>query len=37
MQEERLLVGPLQRVDPLLILAGAQRCYHQRLRLAAGE
>ncbi len=37
MQEERLLVGPLQRVDPLLILAGAQRRYHQRLRLAAGE
>src|SRR6516225_5579955 len=37
MQEERLLVGPLQRVDPLLILAGAQRCYHQRLGLAAGE
>ena len=24
-QQERLLVGPLQRVDPLLVLAGAER------------
>ena len=37
MQEERLLVGPVQRVDPLLVLAGAERGHHQRLRLAAGE
>ena len=37
MQQERLLVGPRQRVDPLLVLAGAERGDHQRLRLAAGE
>ena len=36
-QEERLLVGPVQGVDPLLVLAGAERGHHQRLRLAAGE
>mgnify|MGYP003693925643 CR=1 FL=1 len=36
-QQERLLVGALQRVDPLLVLAGAERRHHQRLRLAAGE
>ena len=36
-QQERLLVGPLQRVDPLLVLAGAERRDHQRLGLAAGE
>src|SRR4030095_16514946 len=37
MQEKGLLVGPLQRVDPLLILAGAERCDHQTLRFAASE
>ena len=37
MQKECFLVGSLQRVDPLLILAGAERCYNQGLRLAAGE
>ena len=36
-QQERLLVGPLQRVDPLLVLAGAERGHHQRLGFAAGE
>ena len=36
-QQERFLVGPLQRVDELLVLAGAERRDHQRLRLAAGE
>ena len=36
-QQERLLVRPLQRVDPLLVLAGAERGDHQRLGLAAGE
>ena len=36
-QEEGLLVGALQGVDPLLVLARAERCYHERLRLAAGE
>ena len=36
-QQEDLLVGPLQRVDPLLVLAGAERGDHQRLGLAAGE
>ena len=36
-QQERFLVGPLQRVDPLLVLAGAERGDHQRLGLAAGE
>ncbi len=37
MQQEGLLVGPLQRVDKLLILAGAERRDHQRLGLAARE
>ena len=37
MQEKGLLVRPLQCIDPLLILAGAERCDHQCLRLAAGE
>ena len=37
MQEEGLLVGPLQRIDILLVLAGAERRHHQCLRLAAGE
>ena len=36
-QQERFLVGALQRVDPLLVLAGAERGDDQRLRLAAGE
>ena len=36
-QQEGLLVGPLQRVDPLLVLAGAERGDDQRLRLAASE
>ena len=36
-EQEALLVGALQRVDELLILAGAQRRHHQRLRFAAGE
>ena len=36
-QQERFLVGPVQRVDPLLVLAGAERGDHDRLGLAAGE
>src|SRR5580704_18867821 len=36
-QQERLLVRPLQRVDELLILAGAERGDHQCLGLAARE
>ena len=36
-QQERFFVGPLQRVDELLVLAGAERRDHQRLGLAAGE
>ena len=36
-QQERFLVGALQRVDELLVLAGAERGDDQRLRLAAGE
>ena len=36
-QHERLFVRSLQRVDPLLILAGAERGDHDRLRLTAGE
>ncbi len=36
-QQERFLVGALQRVDPLLVLAGAERGDDQRLGLAAGE
>ena len=37
MQHEILLVGALQAVDKLLVLAGAQRGHHQRLGFAAGE
>jgi hypothetical protein len=37
MQQERLLVGSVQRVDPLLVFAGAERCDHDRLRFTAGE
>jgi hypothetical protein len=36
-QQERFLVGALQRVDPLFVLAGAERGHDQRLGLAAGE
>src|SRR5438552_2354418 len=36
-QEEGLLVGSRQRVDELLVLAGAEGRNHQRLRLAAGK
>ena len=36
-QQEGFLVGALQRVDELLVLAGAERGDHDRLRLAAGE
>ncbi len=36
-QQEGLLVGALQPVDILLVVAGAERRHHQRLRLAAGE
>ena len=36
-QQEGLLVRARQRVDPLLVLAGAERGDHQRLGLAAGE
>ena len=37
MEQEALLVGAFERVDVLLVLAGAQRRYDERLRLAAGE
>ncbi len=36
-QHEGFLVGPLQRIDELLVLAGAERGNHQCLGLAAGE
>ena len=36
-QQERLLVGALQRVDALLVLAGAERGDDQRLGFTAGE
>ena len=36
-EQERLLVGPFQRVDELLVLAGAERRDHQGLGLAARE
>ena len=36
-QQKRLLVGALQRIDELLVLAGAERRHHQGLRLAARE
>ena len=36
-EQEPLLVGPVQRIDILLVLAGAQRRDHQRLGFAAGE
>ncbi len=37
MEQEALLIRPLQRVDILLVLAGAEGRNHQGLRLAAGE
>ena len=37
MEQEPLLVGAVERVDILLVLAGAERGHHKRLRLAAGE
>ena len=36
-QQEGFLVAALQGVDPLLVLAGAERGHHQRLGFAAGE
>ena len=36
-QQEGLLVGAVEAVDVLLVLAGAERGDDQRLRLAAGE
>ena len=36
-QHEILAVVALERVDHLLVLAGAERRHHQRLGLAAGE
>ncbi len=36
-QQEAFLVRALQCVDPLLVLAGAERGNHQRLGFAAGE
>ncbi len=36
-QEERLFVRSRQRVDELLIFAGAEGGHHERLRFAAGE
>jgi len=36
-QQEALLVGAFQGVDPLLVVAGAQGGDHQGLGLAAGE
>ena len=36
-QQERLLIRSLQRVDELLVFGGAERGDHQSLRLAAGE
>ncbi len=37
MQQERLLVRPLQRVDELLVLGGAERCHDQCLGFTARE
>ncbi len=37
MQQERFFVGALQRVDELLVLAGAERGDDQRLGFTAGE
>ena len=36
-QQERLFVGSLQRIDELLVFGGAERGDHQSLRLAARE
>ena len=37
MQHEVLLVGALEAVDELLVLAGAESRHHEGLGLAAGE
>ena len=37
MEQEPLLVGAVERIDILLVLAGAERGDDQRLRFAAGE
>ena len=37
MEQEALLVRAFERIDVLLVLAGAERGDDQRLRLAAGE
>ena len=37
MEQEPLLVGAVERIDILLVLAGAQRRDHERLGFAAGE
>ena len=37
MEQEPLLIGPVQRIDILLVLARTQRRHDQRLRFAAGE
>ena len=36
-EQEPLLIGPVERIDILLVLAGAQRCDDHRLGFAAGE
>ena len=36
-EQEPLLIGAVERIDILLVLAGAERGDHQRLRFAAGE
>ena len=37
MEQEPLLVGAVERIDILLVLAGAEGRHHERLRLAPGE
>ena len=37
MEQEALLIGPVERIDILLVLAGAERRDDHRLRFAAGE
>src|SRR4051794_10071849 len=36
-KQEGFLVSPFQRIDILLVVAGAERRHHQGLGLAAGE
>ncbi len=36
-QQEVFFVGAGQRIDELLVFAGAQRCHHEGLGFAAGE